>query len=359
MVNYPDYLKLKELLSLQLPESAKDPKGVSHDEWLFITVHQTFELWFKQILIELDTILDVFSKTEVPEEAIGVSVARLRRILKIFQMGLQQVEILETMTALDFLDFRDRLAAASGFQSAQFREIEASIGLKDRQRIQLGESSYQNALKKDEVGKVTERLERKSLFEGIDGWLSRTPFLETSEYSFTKSYLKSVAESVRSAEQALKNWGGNAEGLEREKARLQQFEGHFDTFFDPEVYDALLKSGQKRLSFKAMQAAVFLHLYRDHPVLRMPYELISTLVDLDEAMMEWRAKHATMAHRMIGSRMGTGGSSGHEYLRRTAQDHRVFKDFFDLSSYLVPRSKIPPLPSSVVEKMNRYYGAVL
>ncbi len=128
-LHYADYLKLAALLSAQEPESARHGRP-AHDEMLFIIVHQTYELWFKQILHELDRIQVDFGGDVVEDEYLGRIVHGLDRINEILKLLIQQLEVLETMTPLDFLDFRDFLFPASGFQSAQFRLIEIRLGVR-------------------------------------------------------------------------------------------------------------------------------------------------------------------------------------------------------------------------------------
>ena len=120
-LTYGAYLKLDELLALQQPLSA----GPEHDELLFIIIHQTYELWFKQILHELDHLHDLLAHGDVPRV-----LHTLKRVLTILKVLVEQIDILETMTPVEFLSFRDRLEAASGFQSYQFREIEFALGHK-------------------------------------------------------------------------------------------------------------------------------------------------------------------------------------------------------------------------------------
>ena len=134
---YGDYLQLDKLLSAQALESAKTGEAV-HDEMLFVVVHQAYELWFKQIIWELDSILEIFDNNTVDEEKMGTAVSRLRRIVSIQSLLIEQVTVLETMTPLDFLDFRDYLFPASGFQSVQFRIIENKMGLRRDDRTLPG-----------------------------------------------------------------------------------------------------------------------------------------------------------------------------------------------------------------------------
>ena len=130
---YQDYLNLEKILNSQHLLSQKYGHS-AHDEMLFIIVHQVYELWFKQILYELDSLLEIFHKDEIQESHISWGAARLERIIEIQKILIDQITVLETMTPMDFLDFRDFLIPASGFQSVQFRIIENKLGLcpKDR-----------------------------------------------------------------------------------------------------------------------------------------------------------------------------------------------------------------------------------
>jgi tryptophan 2,3-dioxygenase len=106
-----------------------------------------------------------------------------------------------------------------------------------------------------------------------------------------------------------------------------------------------------------VRAALFISLYRDRPALQLPYRLLAALMDIDETMTIWRYRHAIMVERMIGVKTGTGGSSGHVYLRRAAETHRVFTDLFRLSTYLIPRAEVPPLPAEIEKRMGFVYAA--
>jgi tryptophan 2,3-dioxygenase len=94
-------------------------------------------------------------------------------------------------------------------------------------------------------------------------------------------------------------------------------------------------------------AAVFINLYRDEPILHLPFRLLMALVQLDELFTTWRYRHVMMVQRMIGSKIGTGGSSGSDYLKSTTENNRFFRDLFNLSTFLLPRSALPALPDSL------------
>ena len=114
--------------------------------------------------------------------------------------------------------------------------------------------------------------------------------------------------------------------------------------------------GGWRMSLDGVQAALFITLYRDQPVLQTPFRLIETLMDIDQTMTLWRYRHALMVERMIGVKIGTGGSSGHDYLRATAAKHRCFPDLFRLSTFLIPRSALPALPEEIGARMDFVYA---
>jgi tryptophan 2,3-dioxygenase len=120
---YTSYLRLDELLGLQTPASREAPGGEEHDEMLFIVIHQVYELWFKQVLHEVDLLHRSLDGNDRP-----LALSTLKRILTIFKTLVAQVDVLETMTPVSFLSFRYRLDSSSGFQSVQFRELEAALG---------------------------------------------------------------------------------------------------------------------------------------------------------------------------------------------------------------------------------------
>ena len=140
-VYYRDYLQLDKILNAQVPLSAAQGTP-AHDERLFIIIHQVYELRFIQIQHELDDVLDIFSKEYIDEKQIGIAVSRLRGITENQKVLVDQLNVLETMTALDFLEFRHLLSPASGFQSVQFREIENKLGVVPEQR--MGYDSWQH-----------------------------------------------------------------------------------------------------------------------------------------------------------------------------------------------------------------------
>ena len=132
---------------------------------------------------------------------------------------------------------------------------------------------------------------------------------------------------------------------------LNKTREQFKALFDKSVFDKLSNEGFFRMSQKSLLAAVFIDLYRDEPAFQQPYLLLEKLINIDEEFTQWRYRHTVMVHRMLGSKIGTGGSSGHDYLRQTTQNNRFFKDLFNLSTFLIPRSSLPELPLQLKESM--------
>lgn len=348
---YGNYLGLDDLLSSQHLESAKDGRPV-HDEMLFIIVHQSYELWFKQIIWELDSILEIFDADFVDEQQMGTAVARLRRINEIQPLLIQMIGVLETMTPLDFLDFRDYLFPASGFQSAQFRIMENKLGLRRQDRLLLSGDEYTARFDEEDRGHVEEEEKKTSLFDLVEQWLERTPFLDHGDFHFWEAYQTAVHSRIE-ADRAVVEANPNLTDEER-SAQLKEFKGvisQYEALFDPKKHELEQAAGRLRLSQRAFQAAVFITLYRDQPAIQEPYRLLELLMDIDEGFTTWRYRHAQMALRMIGRRVGTGGSAGAKYLERSAERSRVFSDLLNLSTFLVPRADRPELPQEIVDSM--------
>ena len=355
-ISYSDYLKLDTLLACQQPESAKQGRP-AHDELLFIIVHQAHELWFKQILFELQHVDALFSGPKVDDRALGSIVRALLRIVEIERLIIQQLSVLETMTPLDFLDFRDLLVPASGSQSLQFRLIETRLGLRSRDRIALAGRMPEAFLTPADREKLEKAQNVPSLSDHVEKWLERTPFIDRGSYKFRDAYRRTIEQMLESdAAMVRANTRMREEEKKVELANLAAARQRFDGLFDEATHRKLVEAGVWRLSSKALQAALFINLYRDEPVLQLPFRMLSLFMDVDELLTTWRYRHALMVQRMIGLKVGTGGSSGHDYLRQTAESHRAFRDLFALSTFLIPRSRLPALPPELMRAMGYRYS---
>ncbi|MFW6091997.1 MAG: tryptophan 2,3-dioxygenase [Actinomycetota bacterium] len=247
-LTYGNYLRLEALLDQQRLLSD------AHDELLFITVHQVYELWFKQLLFELEAARDAMA-----DGRLWWARHLLSRVHEIERILIEQIGVLETMTPQDFLEFRARLAPASGFQSVQFRELEFLSGAKDENFVKLF-----RGLTDDERARLEKRLEEPTLWDAF--------------------------------------------------LRVLQDRG-LPVHTDEDVRESMLTVA------------------RDRPSHQDVWELAEGLLTHDEAAAGWRARHITMVERMIGSKTGTGGSSGVSYLR-SRLDMRYYPVLWELRSWL-------------------------
>ena len=274
-LTYSSYLEIEKLLELQIPRSGADWGDAEHDEMLFIVIHQVYELWFKQVLFELDLLAELFEGSDgsPPDEEHGFDrTARIRhtlkRVLTILKTMVAQVDILETMTPISFASFRTRLDEASGFQSPQFRELEFLLGHRRPSMLKYHEGN------EPALERLRRRLAEPTLYQRFLRYLAQNDY--------------SVPEHV------------------------------FD--FDPESPVVEVPEVRPEL----------IRIYREDDRLTMVCE---RLVDLDEGLQEWRYRHVKMVERTIGTKPGTGGSPGAEYLRSTLH-HAVFPDLWAIRSEL-------------------------
>lgn len=355
-VQYGEYLRLDQLLHLQHPESALVGQP-AHDEMLFIIVHQAYELWFKQIVHELRSVIDVFDDPLVEDKKMGLVIHRLERIRTIQALLVQQIDVIETMTPLDFLEFRDLLVPASGFQSIQFKQIEILLGIKQENRIPADRDFYRTRLTPTQQAELNSLEAQPSLLELTDRWLQRMPFLHFGEFEFWRHYEKAVELMLQSDRGIVESNPALSEGnREVQLAALEATRQTLNSILDPVAFEKLRQAGEFRFSHRGFLAALFINLYRDEPMMYLPFRYLTLLLEIDSGFTTWRARHALMVQRMLGTKIGTGGSSGHDYLNRTTQRNRVFLDLFNVSTFLVPRSALPQLPRELSEAMGFRYS---
>jgi tryptophan 2,3-dioxygenase len=261
-LSYNKYLRVPELIDLQTCLSSP----AHHDELLFITVHQAYELWFKQILHEIDAAIVLMKQDRSVEAA-----QALRRVVEIEKLLIAQIHILETMSPVRFLGFRDELNPASGFQSMQFREIEFSSGLKDEKIIR--------EFRDDDFARrrLEARMQKPSLSEAFFALLRRSGF-DTP-----------ASDSPRDEKERRSNYG------KRQRAMVEVL---------------------------------------THPEqLNKEYQLAEALLEHDEYFSLWRSHHIKMVERMVGTKPGTGGSAGVGYLQTTL-DKKFFPELWEARTYL-------------------------
>lgn len=352
---YWDYIKVEQLLGLQtgLDPAAEAP---SNDEVMFIVVHQIDELWFKLVLREMEAVRDLFAREPVPEQALASAVRGIRRMETIVRQLVAHFELMETMTTRDYLGFRDKLTGASGFQSAQMREIEVLMGLPDADRVALGhEGSYQNALREADgtaspaLRRVRARIaDAPSLRDAVLGWLHRTPIRGStpaqpddaqSVRRFVEAYLATHRDAVERALEGARQIATTDADRRRLEARAAAETASARAFLQG---DDAPEADRARVS-RVRAALVFIESYRELPLLAWPREVLDGLASFEQAFVIFRQRHARMVERMIGRRMGTGGSDGVDYLDTTALRYRVFRELWAVRTLLVRRQDLPPL----------------
>jgi tryptophan 2,3-dioxygenase len=342
--NYWDYVRVEELLALQAGLGASEDE-LSNDEVLFITAHQVFELWFKLILRELRFLRDFFQQDLVHDQELSRAVASLRRLVVVLRRCSDHFEVLETLSTRDYLSFRDKLTPASGFQSAQMRQIEIVMGLEDAQRVGLesGES-YLDALRAHDgsespaLRRVLAEKRGTSLKAAVEAWLFRTPIgalgpaeegSERALRAFVAAYESAHAAEVdRTAALAVAR-ARRPEQTAELRARFEQEKRRLIEFLHPPPEEG----GARRARVRA--AALFILQNPELPLLAWPLEVLNGLVEFEQGMLVFRQRHARMVERVIGRRVGTGGSTGVDYLDRTALRYRVFEDLWALRTFQV------------------------
>ena len=355
-ITYWDYIRVEDLLRLQggIP---RDDAKVSNDEVLFITVHQVFELWFKLVLRELVTARNLFQAERVAEQELSGAVKSLQRACSVLRVANQQWEVMETLNTREFLAFRDKLFPASGFQSAQLRQIEILFGLSMEARIPLGlEGGYMAALRTHDGSPspahahVQKQLEDKpSLKDAIDEWLFRAPIDgsvprgaddEARVRRFLDRYLAGHASECDATSRHAAAIARTAEDGARIAKRYADEKDQVRAFFSP----SSTEGGFRRARIRA--AMLFIETYRELPLLAWPREVLDSIVALEQFLVIFRQRHARMVERVIGRRTGTGGSAGVDYLDKTALEYRIFRDLWAIRTLQVRRAAAPELDNA-------------
>ena len=348
---YWDYLKLEELLGLQGGLEG-DESQLMPDELHFIIVHQVFELWFKLVLRELRLARDHLAAPRVAEEEIPYVVHHLRRVNQILRLGVDQFQVMETLTPQDFLAFRDKLVPASGFQSVQMREVELLLGLSETHRASVGLVAPLEHIRSlaagspggaSAWGRVERAREELSLRSALHNWLYRTPICGSSpdqpdDEERVGAFVQGYLDAIQSHHQVQGRAMVEALGERTAEARFQSATAMARDFLL--ATDA--PEADRARSRRVRAGLLFIESYRELPLLAWPRTLIDTVVELEELLVLWRTRHARMVERVIGRRVGTGGSSGVDYLDQTTKI-RVFTELWTVRTLLLPKTALPAL----------------
>ncbi|MBM3977757.1 MAG: tryptophan 2,3-dioxygenase [Planctomycetes bacterium] len=351
--NYWEYIRVEELLALQ-GGLAGDAAKLSNDEVMFITVHQVYELWFQLIRRELTSVRDLMRADPVAEQELSKAVACMRRVIAILRQAIDHFEVMETLSTREYLAFRDKLMPASGFQSAQLRQIEILLGMQESERIPYGlDESYTEALRAHDGGESSalarvrqQSADRPTLKEALEEWLWRTPIdgrgprepgADAALARFLDSYLRAHAREVDGSCALALERSRSEDDRQRLRVRYEQEKASVRKFF--ERGDTPDSARTQRIR----AAMLFIATYRELPLLAWPRELLDTLIELEQVLTIWRGRHARMVERVIGRRTGTGGSAGVEYLDQTAMRYRVFRDLWAIRTLQIREEAAPGL----------------
>ena len=350
-MTYGNYLRLEEMLQLQEGPSGYYP-APSNDEKHFIIVHQAFELWFKLVISELKEVHKLMDSNNISEQSMPKIVHHLKRVTEVFNLMSHQWKVMETLTPQDFLSFRDRLGTSSGFESWQLRQIEIILGLEQQQR-DAGMNPLNHMKRLESEGKISSSVVNEfeaminspSLNELLTNWLSRTPIngslpRQSNDKQVVSDYINSHLIAMN----------------EHSKMVISHFTsiGHGN---ESTLGDRLQKSIQNAKDFlipegevnRSRAGLLFIESYRNLPLLAWPRTLIDSFVEAEESILLFRNSHARMVERMIGRRMGTGGSSGVDYLDATLK-YRIFVDLWTVRTILLKRELLPEVVNP------EYYG---
>uniref|UniRef100_A0A1I7X6Y7 Tryptophan 2,3-dioxygenase n=1 Tax=Heterorhabditis bacteriophora TaxID=37862 RepID=A0A1I7X6Y7_HETBA len=366
-VTYSQYLQLDKLLDCQKLQSEEQGHRVD-DEHLFIIIHQAYELWFKQIIFDIDIVRKLLNNTTVDETKTLRIVSGLERTVRILKLLVDQIIILDTMSPLDFVDFRKYLTPASGFQSLQFRLLENKMGVRPDRRIKYNAQHYKNVfLEEEETAAVNESEKDPSLLILIQNWLERTPGLKQAsidgeiEEGFWPKYERAVKQYLSDMYEDAMREGLPINVRDQLLAEYYKTNNSFATILDHKQHEQQILNGTRLLSHDAMKGALMIYFYsfitpfRDMPRFSQPYQILTYLMDIDSLFTKWRYNHVILVQRMLGSKQGTGGSSGYMYLRSTVSDkYKVFLDLFNLSTWLIPREYIPLLSPRMVKTLSEH-----
>lgn len=346
-MTYGGYLRIEDILKLQ-----SGPEGYSpapcNNELHFIIVHQSFELWFKLVLRELKEAYSLLSADNVAEQSMPQIVHHLERVTTIMNLMTHQWDVMQSLAPQEFLAFRDKLGTSSGFESWQMRELEVLLGLDNSQRMG-GMDPLAHMKKLQGEGKVSNEIfanfeiisNQPSLNDVLNNWLSRTPINGSlagdsgdaeAISQFVEGHLDAMKLHGESVISHIVDIGHGEEGPVR--ARIEAGIEGARSFLMPEGEIIRSRAG-----------LLFIESYRELPLLAWPRKLIDTIVELEQSMLLFRSHHARMVERMIGRRMGTGGSSGVDYLDATLK-YRIFVDLWSVRTLLVKRDAIPDVKNT-------------
>lgn len=327
ILTYGDYLHLEKILDAQHLKSEEAGKP-THHELFFIIIHQTYELWFKQISAELNHVIEATQQLGSSLQGLPEVLNGLERINKIQLLLNQQIPVMESLSPADFASFRDLLGTASGNQSYQYRLIEIRLGLYYKKPIDQEEFYGYFQTKQHNLFQTT--IQQPNLYNTVETWL-----LHYAEDA--KKYLNNYKNDLdtKLVELQLKVDHRKTDQISNMQIeQLKIVQDSFNKIMNKHSYQQELEHETRRLNYESFLSALYLCLNQNDAHLRNAYKILKKIIEMDELMALWRYHHALMVQRMIGNKFGSAGTTGFNYLRSTVEKSRVFTEFMDLSTYL-------------------------
>lgn len=349
--HYSSYIGVPTLLGLQSGEAACKPDGsglMHHEELTFIIVHQVFELWFKLVIADISKsrgyLLEILEKGIQTDSAHGLMTQclnYLRRTETIFNHATGAFAVMETMHPADFIEFRDYLIPASGFQSVQFRVLEQMLGIQEMSRSKVNGTEVFSYLTSEEQKFLAGESKVTSVNSVVEKILAS---IEVPS-GFIEVYIAATRKVLMEQQFSI------ARADPKDPKALQFVENGVqvmvETLREPHAWsEGLVIPPEQEEEYRAaVIGALFVTSYRADPKFSLVASLIDALVAVEEGTLLWRGRHMHMAERMIGRRSGTGGtSSGVGYLNETRK-YRVFHALWLVRKMFVRASALPPLSS--------------
>ena len=230
------------------------------------------------------------------------------------------------------------------------------LGLEIEKMHQFGGCPYHAQFEGKDKEEILNLEDDVSLFSLVEKWLERIPFLNMQDFDFISSYEKAVNSMLEKEIDVIKS----SELSERERdiriSMIDENRKYFKRVLDKKIHEEAIANGETSLSYKATMSALLINLYRDEPILHLPYQFLRSLVEMDHKIAAWRFRHMQMVEKMLGQKIGTGGSSGQGYLKQTVDKHKLFTDLANIATLMISRSYLPELPKDIKDTLGFNYN---
>uniref|UniRef100_A0A914D4G2 Tryptophan 2,3-dioxygenase n=1 Tax=Acrobeloides nanus TaxID=290746 RepID=A0A914D4G2_9BILA len=284
-LTYGDHLQINKLFSCLTMQSSLAGNPVP-DEHFFITIHQTFELWFRQINFDIDQVRNFLNNKTVNEESQLQIVCLLDRVVKVLNLLIMQIQVLETMSPLDFCEFRKYLKSASAYQSLQFRLLENKFGVLPEQRVHYNAQNYKNNFKGEDLEKLDQAEQDTSLFMLIQIWLENI-YKENCHKGFWIEYLNGIDRYLADIKKDMEKPCLNDLEKQRNFEAFEKIKQNFD-FITSEPINGNANKKEQHLSYDAIRGALMINFNRNQVKFSQAYLILKYLMDMDSLLQKWR-----------------------------------------------------------------------